>query len=535
MPSTAAGLAFAEHAVLSHLPPSRLQKRLAAGVVLAMLALCALLTAGAFGGVKLPRVDAFVPIYATTVLVNDSITAFLLYAQFAIFRSRATLIIASGYLFTGLCMIPYALTFPGVFAPMGLFGGLQSTVWLYVLWHFGFPLFVIAYALAKRDAPVRGLWPGTVRAGVSLSVLAAVAAVALGAAICIAGDALLPRLMLDTQVLGPLWPYVGIPIALVSISALLVLWTRRRTTLDLWLMVVMCLYVIEIPLSYYPTPVRFSAAFYTVRVLGILSSGVVLLVMLHEISTLYVRLLAALRARGHERDARLITGDAVSATIAHEVRQPLTAMMTTADAGVRFLQGATPDLSAATHAFTRIVADGQRAAEVIASIRAILRHEPRNRMPIDIQELIAESLALTRGELIKHRIQVRTDLRSLTAPVLGDRTQLQQVLLNLITNAVDSMHAVEGPRILAIHCEPDADGRARVSVADTGKGIEEQDLDRVFNPLFTTKAQGMGMGLSICRSIVEAHDGRLWVVPNTPTGAVFRFVLGPGASNPAEA
>jgi signal transduction histidine kinase len=533
--TTATELPEEQHFVLSSLSPSAAQKRLALAFVLALPLVYVLITFGPFSGLVLRRLDAFVPIYTTAVLVNDSITAILLYAQFSILRLRSTLVIASGYLFTALFMIPYALTFPGVFAPSGVVGGLQSTVWLYVLWHFGFPLYILGYALSKDPDPGKALWQGTARAGIMLSIAVAVAAVSAGALLCIAGEALLPRLMLDSLVLGPNWAYVGAPLALVSISALAVLWIRRRTTLDLWLMVVMCLYVIEIPLAYYPTPVRFSVAFYAIRVLGILASAVVLVVMLHEITTLYVRLLRALRAQRHERQARLATGDAVAASIAHEVKQPLTAMITSADAGALFLGHATPNLDRAREAFKRISADGHRAGAVINGIRASFKSDVRNRTSLDINELIRDALALERDDLQKHRILIQVVPNDYLPRVQGDRVQLQQVLVNLIANAVAAMAAREEPRVLHVQSAAHQRDGVMVSIADTGTGIGANDIEQIFNPHFTTKPDGMGMGLSICRSIVEAHDGRLWFAPNIPQGAVFRFTLNTGNPLPAAA
>jgi len=331
--------------------------------------------------------------------------------------------------------------------------------------------------------------------------------------------------VLDSLHLSPLWPYAGAPVALLSVAALIVLWMRRRSMLDLWLMVVMCLYVIEIPLSYYPDPVRFSVGWYTVRVIGFFSSSLVLVVLLYEIETLYARLLGAVRAERRERVARLMTGDAVAATIAHEVKQPLTSMITSATAGFRFLDRSAPNLDRAKEAFKQIVADGHRAGEVVGSVRAVFRNDVRTKTSLDVNELVQEALALERSDLQKHKIQVQAEPNRQVPQVRGDRVQLQQVLLNLITNAIDSMAAKEEPRVLRVHSDSYEGDGVVVSVADTGAGISSQDSDRIFNPLFTTKSDGMGMGLSICRAIIEAHDGRLWVTPNSPRGAVFQFTL----------
>ena len=184
-----------------------------------------------------------------------------------------------------------------------------------------------------------------------------------------------------------------------------------------------------------------------------------------------------------------------------------------------------PDLDRGKSALKRVVADGHRAGAVIESIRAIFRKDARNKTSLDINELIGETLALTRGDLQRHRILVEAEPNGHLPQVSGDRIQLQQVLLNLITNAIDSMAAKDGARVLGVRSEVHAGGGIKVSVTDSGTGIGSQDLGRIFNPLFTTKSGGMGMGLSICRSIIEAHGGRLWVAPNKPDGAVFQFML----------
>jgi signal transduction histidine kinase len=319
----------------------------------------------------------------------------------------------------------------------------------------------------------------------------------------------------------------------LCVTALILLWTRRRSVLDLWLMVVVYLYLVEVPLSYYPTPIRFSAGFYAVRVIGYLASSIVLLVLLYEIIMMY-RLLGA-RAQRREREARLTTGDAVTATVAHEVRQPLTAIIANADASLNFLKRAPPDLEKARYALERIVADGHRTAEVLGSIRAIFKNDVQNRISLDVNELIQDALALVQGDLQKHQIVVQVEPTKLLPEVRGDLVQIQQVLLNLITNAIDAMATRDGPRILGVRSEAyESDGLV-VSVADTGVGVIPQDLDRIFNPLFTTKSDGMGMGLSICRSIIEGHGGRLWVAPNTPRGAVFQFTLHVDSAVPAGA
>jgi signal transduction histidine kinase len=525
MVKTSAVVPEEQHFILASLAPRQAQRRLAVAVVLALLA-ALFITAGPLSTIHLGRIDAFVPAYATAVFVNDSITAVLLFAQFSILRSRALLVIASGYLFTALVVIPWLLTFPGVFTPGGLLGaGLQSTNWLYVLWHGGFPTFVMAYALLKDVDPTRGLWRGSAGAAILSSVATTAALVCAATFLVTAGDALMPRISLDPVHFSNLWLYVAGGLALWSVLTLIVLWTRWHSVLDLWLMVVICAYAIEIYLVAFPGLARFSGGWYAGRVFGFVSGSLVLFVLLYEITTLYARLLRAVFAQRREREARLMTGDAVAATIAHEIKQPLSGMIANADAGLRWLDRSLPDVGEAKAAFKQIIADGRRAAAMIGSIRAIFKKDARNRISLDINELIGEALALTRDDLQRHRILVQAEPNARVPQVRGDRIQLQQVLLNLIMNAIDSMAAKNGARVLGVRSEVQDGGGVIVSVADTGTGIGSQELERIFNPLFTTKSDGMGMGLSICRSIIEAHDGRLWVAPNKPEGAVFQFML----------
>jgi C4-dicarboxylate-specific signal transduction histidine kinase len=207
------------------------------------------------------------------------------------------------------------------------------------------------------------------------------------------------------------------------------------------------------------------------------------------------------------------------------VRQPLTAMVTTADAGFRFLDRSIPNLDKAKEAFRNISADGLRAGAVVASLRANFKTDVRERTSFDLNELIHEAVGLGRGDLQEHGVLVQVEPNRQLPVIRGNRVQLQQVLFNLIMNAIDAMAAKDGPKILTVRSEAYEGDRVMVSVADTGAGISSEHSDRIFNPLFTTKSGGMGMGLSICRAIIEAHEGQLWLAATGPNGAVFQFTL----------
>ena len=184
-----------------------------------------------------------------------------------------------------------------------------------------------------------------------------------------------------------------------------------------------------------------------------------------------------------------------------------------------------PNLDRAKEAFKRIAEDGHRAGEVIEGIFATFRNDVNNRAPLDVNALIREALALERSALQKHQILVQAEPTFQLPEVRGDRVQLKQVLSNLITNAIDAMANSDAPRVLSVKSEAHERDGIMVSVADTGTGIDPQDIERIFNPLFTTKSDGMGMGLLICRSIVESHQGRLWATRNEGLGVTFKFSL----------
>jgi signal transduction histidine kinase len=514
-----------EDLVLSNLPPSRTQQKLALIVALMIVLVASLISATGMQQVKLAAIDALVPLYGMAMFASDSITAVLLFTQFSIVRSRALLVISSGYVWTALVVIPWLLSFPGVFAPRGLLGGSSSeiTVWLYTLWHAGFPIFVIVYALLKDEEPARRLRRLSAGSAILSCIMITAAVISAATSFLVAYQVHLPSFMIDAMNFSVLWYYTAAIIALLSSLAIILLWIRRKSLLDLWLMVVMLVFLTEVLISSFPVSARFSLGWYAGRTCSLLSGSLILFVLLYEIT--YARLMGAVRAQSRERGARLITGDAVAATIAHEIKQPLSTIITRAETGLRWLDRTSPELDKAKEQFTEIVANGRRAGAVMDGIRANFKKDPRIRTWLDVNVLIEETLTLVHGDLQQHRILVRTEPHAALPQIMGDRIQLQQVLLNLITNAIEAMAGKEGLRILGVRSEVSKEGVVAVSVADTGKGIQSQEIDQIFNPLFTTKPDGMGMGLSICRSIVESHDGNLLVFPNAPEGAVFQMVL----------
>jgi PAS domain S-box-containing protein len=223
---------------------------------------------------------------------------------------------------------------------------------------------------------------------------------------------------------------------------------------------------------------------------------------------------------------RVTTMGELSASIAHEVNQPIAATVTNAQAALRWLRAHPPDLDEVRASLSRIVEDGNRAGNVIGGIRAFINKVPPRKDRFDLNEAILEMIALTRSEMLKHGISLQTELAPGLPRVEGDRTQLQQVILNLVVNAIEAMGGIdEGTREFRINTERAAAGGVLVTARDSGPGLDPENVERVFTAFYTTKPKGMGMGLAICRSMVEAHGGRMWASANEPRGAVFQFTL----------
>jgi len=224
------------------------------------------------------------------------------------------------------------------------------------------------------------------------------------------------------------------------------------------------------------------------------------------------------------RVSRVTTMGELTASLAHEVNQPIAAAVTDANTCLRWLNRDQPDMEEAREAASRVVKDATRAAEIISRVRMLFKKGAPQRELVDINETIREMITLMRSEMTRHSISARTELGEDIPPIVGDRVQLQQVLMNLMMNGIDAMKDVDGARQLAIASQRE-DRQVTVSVSDTGVGLPREHADQIFNAFFTTKAHGTGMGLRISRSIVEAHEGRLWAGGNSPRGALFAFTL----------
>jgi signal transduction histidine kinase len=511
--------------LLSTSPPSPLQTRLAASIVVVLLV--ALAATIPFARVPLSGTQPFVPAYAAAVLINELITSALLLSLFSARRSVAVLVLASGYLYSGLLVVPWALTFPGVFAVSGLLdASVQTTAAIAALRRVGFPLFVLGYAVLNRTK-LETTAPRRRTGTLIVTTVSAVAMVVYGAVwLILAGDASLPKLMVDHQRSAAAWELIPPMAAAISVSAMVVLWRRRKSLLDLWLLVVLFTFFVEILLLSYLSAGRFSVGWWAGRLCGLASASFVLLVLLFETTTLQARLVRSISAERRTREARLSTMEALSASIAHEINQPLASMVTNANAGLRWLAKESPDVDEARSALQRIADSGHRAGEIIRSIRTMFRKDAVRRGPINLNELIQDMLRHGQREGRFDTVSVRTAFDVALPLVTGDAVQLRQVVSNLLANAIDAMQPVtDRRRMLHIRtaCR-DPDG-IEVSVEDTGIGLPSGHGGRVFEPFVTTKSEGMGMGLIFSSSVVESHGGRLWLSANATHGVTARFTL----------
>ena len=225
------------------------------------------------------------------------------------------------------------------------------------------------------------------------------------------------------------------------------------------------------------------------------------------------------------RVSRLTTMGELTASLAHEVNQPIAAAVTNANTCLRWLGRDHPDVEEARAAAMRIVKDGTRAAEIVKRIRLLFKKSTPQRELVEVNEAIREMIVLLRSEATRYNITVRMELAADLPAIMGDRVQLQQVLMNLIVNSIDAMKEVDGPRELAVKSQRTEKEEVLVSVRDTGVGLPAEQTEQIFNAFFTTKPHGTGMGLRISRSIVESHGGRLWATDNSPRGASFHLVL----------
>ena len=465
---------------------------------------------------SLGTLNAFFPSLDAIVFVTDLVTATLLFAQFSISRSRSILILANGYLFTAFIVVPHALTFSGAFSPTGLLGANNQTgSWLFIFWHFGFAAALLGYALPveMRDAKIASPGPIT-RAPIVWSVTIVLGLVCVLTWLSTRGATFLPAIVLDDNRISPFVVYPIWLTVFVSAAALItILSGRRRSLLDQWLVVVAFVHIAELALSGLIPSVRFSAGFYAGRVFSLIIASVVLIILLAETTRLYLRLARSNEMLERERRNKLLNLEAMVASIAHEVRQPLGAIVSNGEAARLLLNRHPPEIAGVQESVEEMIGDAHRANKTFENMRNLFKTANTAKEQIDINDLITNVLRLFQSAFEQHDIEVSVELDSALPTVKADKGQLQEVLINLIQNAIEALVAVDPPRYLKIKSEMDASGNVSVAVEDGGRGLSPDETDTMFEPFVTTKPHGMGLGLAICRRVLERHGGQLLAAP----------------------
>ena len=505
---------------LATLAPTRRQRRSALAIAAAVLVAWGAIAP--FGDTHFPPMNGFIPATEAVLVVCDLMIAALLAGQAVTIGSRALVLLAGGFLFDALIIIPHILTFPGAFMPSGLLGaGMQTTAWLFIFWHFALPAAVIGYVCLPREP--RALTATMLY--VDATVVVGLVVLLTWIAIAYGDD--LPPLFVDRRGFAPLATTVtGFDLAMSVLALLALLARRQKSVFDLWLIVAVVALVAELVVTASVMTGRFSLGFYASRFLSMAASVIVLVALLAETIRQDVRLARANLALQLERSRKLTSLDAALGAIVHEVKQPISSIAHHAEAAHIMLGSPAPDLDELRDIAGEIHESSLRANEIFTSIRGLFRNSRGEFQKLDMNDIASGVLRALRAELREYNVIPRMELEADLPPVLGHQGQLQEVIFYLVHNALDAMK--EGSsleRTLHVCTERRGGHAVGVSVQDSGPGIEPGQMQRIFDPFFTTKKNGMGMGLAICRMIVERHGGRLSASTDMDSGARFEMTI----------
>ena len=506
-------------------PPSRREIRL--GLAAIALQLVSLIVLVRLRDIGLGEIGAFVPVIDAIMFVGDLIIATKLYAQASIFRSRALTVLASNYVFGALLFIPHALTFPGAFAANGLLGaGVSTTAWFALLHVLAYPIGVILYVVLKSAESAEQAASERSPARVSLG-LAAAGALALAATIAAtSGHDLLPPLLRNhSEGIFANLAVLGGASTLLTVVAIILLFRQEKSLLDLWLLVSLSGWLAELLLSL-AVQTRFTLGWYGMFGMQAVSSFIVMIALIAETNRLYAQLALSSAAREREHEARLMSMDAVTTAISHEIGQPLAAAKLNARAGLNWLDRDKPDCDMARNSLHNAIEDCQRAFDVMKSIRAMVARGSGSPSEFSVNDLVRETASLLARDLVAQNIVLKLALDEPAPPIVADRVQLQRVLVNLLTNAIESVGETrQRTRWIEIRSTPFDDHHVLVEVSDSGVGIAPEKIELIFEPFVTTKSTGTGLGLSLSRIIVVEHGGRLWASLGAGYGATFHLQM----------
>ena len=389
-----------------------------------------------------------------------------------------------------------------------------------------FAVAVISYVLLK-DANESASHPKKFKPGQAISItIACVLAVIAGLTWIVIADAGLPSLYVDATGQTSFTQYLAGAVALLNAIALVLLFVRRRTVLDVWLVVTVFVSLPYLALAFFYHAVRFSVGWYMAKTYIFIASCTVLSVLLVETILLYARLANAIILQRRERANRFMSVDAATAAIAHEINQPLAAISARCSAALNWLKRTPPDLEEVRACLKASIGDTDRANDIVAGIRRLSKTASHRSTMIEINSIVGQVLGMVEHDLQVHGVSVSTEFQEGLPQIMADPTQLQQVVLNLIKNAIEAMVAGRTTtKTLRLVTSHDGNSVISLSVQDSGPGINPEDGTYVFDPFFTTKSSGMGLGLSISRSIIEDHGGDLRLTETGSNGCTFEITL----------
>ena len=479
----------------------RLMFAIATGV-----AICAAVAAP-FGAIQLAPVDSFVPVTQSWIVICDLLTAYLLLTQARIMAAPSFLLLGSGYLFSAIIVVSHTLTFPGAFAPSGLLNaGLQTSGWLYIAWHLGLPISVVAFTLLEKSTyPIS-------RAAIVYSAGSVIGLALTLSVLAVRWSYLLPTLFVDRIGFTSFANYVTAIDFAVAVFALLTILTRgTKSLITGWATVAMIALVAELAAVTFIIGGRFTVGFYVGRSLSVIVSLVVLLALLAQIVGQDVRLTRMNMALQIERHRRLMTVDAALSAIAHELKQPLTAIGANAQAMQIILQNDSEHNWASIKEIADdIFSDVFRADAVLVSIRDLFKSVPNDTGPVNVNDIVGQVLRIFRDRIHHQSVAVDVRLGPRLPTMIGNKAQFQEVVFNVVQNALDAVEGVSPDmRRVSVRTEQGRANEVLISVEDNGPGIADGQLAHIFEAFVTTKQNGMGMGLAISRRIVERHGGEL--------------------------
>jgi signal transduction histidine kinase len=509
--------------VITAMPIDATQRRVAISVIIVVAFIE--LASAPFASLPVARIDSFIPVLQSVMCILHLITAVLLFSQYSVRPRFATLAIACGYVSSGLFAFDQSLAFPGAYSTGILIGDANTVVWLFVIWHTAFPSAMMIYALTK-DAENNSPSPRSPMVVIIISIACVVAAVGGLTWLVVINSAYLPKVFLAGGKMDSTTTiYLAVYLWVLNSTALVLLFFRRRTILDLWLMVSLFAWwpLFLVPMHF--TVVPFSVGWYVARSLAVLASSALLVVLMGETTLLYARLTSSIGMLRRERGERLATVEAATSAMAHEIRQPLSGIANMGAAALNWLQTRPSNIERASACVKAMIDANNHAEEIIGGIGGLFRRVPSERTMSQLNDACREVVKLVHHDVIVNEICVRVRYQEDLPLISADHAQMQQVILNLVRNAIDAMSGrPAGERRLWLWTGFDTKS-IRLRVRDTGSGVSDKDREHIFDPFYTTKSNGMGLGLAICRKIIEEHGGTLHLARTNTHGSMFEIVF----------